>query len=166
LEVKGCISGLLSAQHCFTLCFYLLLLFAEDHSAQVVSFSEGTDEVLAIELTGQKVITEDFSFKMPKDWGGSCLLIPEDSGYGIYSKAAYEEDGSGLLFTIACYEDVDYKDLQGCSILGFCENRTYILESHYDEYFEDSSDAGYKTCEEASRLLKKSFVSYIKEPAV
>lgn len=143
-----------------------MTVFAEDHSAQVVSFCEETDTVLAIELTGQKVITEDFSFKMPKDWGGSCLMVPAESGYDIYSKAAYEEDGSGLLFTIACYEDVDYKDLQGCSILGFCENRTYILESYYDDFYEDSSEAGYQQCEEASKLLKKSFVSYIKEPTV
>ena len=46
-------------------------------------------------------------------------MVADGSSYEIYNKTAYEEDGSGLLFSIICYEDVDYQDLKGCSILGF-----------------------------------------------
>ena len=68
------------------------------------------------------------------------------------------------VFSIICYEDVDYQDLKGCSILGFYGNKTYILESWYDEFLEDTTSREYKACAEASKVLKKSFVSIVKEP--
>lgn len=136
--------------------------FGAEHTAQVVSFSLDADA--AVELTGSKVITDDFSFKMPDGWSGNCIMVPGDSSYEIYDKTLYEEDGSGLLFSITCYEDVDYKDLEGCSILGLYDNKTYVLEAYYDEYLEDSTSREYKACKEATKVLKKSFVSFVKEP--
>ena len=38
--------------------------FGAEHTAQVVSFGHSVDTDAAIELTGSKVITDDFSFKM------------------------------------------------------------------------------------------------------
>ena len=107
--------------------------FGAEHTAQVVSFGHSVDTDAAIELTGSKVITDDFSFKMPDGWSGNCVMVADGSSYEIYNKTAYEEDGSGLLFSIICYEDVDYQDLKGCSILGFYGNKTYILESSVRE---------------------------------
>ncbi len=138
--------------------------FGAEHTAQVVSFGQSVDSDAAIELTGSKVITDDFSFKMPSGWSGNCVIVPGESVYEIYDKIAYEEDGSGLLFSIICYEDVDYKDLQGCSILGFYDNKTYILEPEYKDYLEDTSSKEYKSCQEATKVLKKSFVTIVKEP--
>ena len=138
--------------------------FGAENTAQVVSFGHSVDTDAAIELTGSKVITDDFSFKMPDGWSGNCVMVADGSSYEIYNKTAYEEDGSGLLFSIICYEDVDYQDLKGCSILGFYGNKTYILESWYDEFLEDTTSREYKACAEASKVLKKSFVSIVKEP--
>lgn len=148
----------------FTAAFSMTAL-ASEHSVQVVSFGSENSSDTAIELNSSKVITEDFSFKVPDGWKGTCVLVPDDDSYGIYDKDAYEQDGSGLLFTISCYEDVDYTELEGCSILGFCDSRTYILEPAYEDFLVDTDTAEYKACEDASRLLKKSFVSFVKEPA-
>ena len=114
--------------------------FGAEHTAQVVSFGHSVDTDAAIELTGSKVITDDFSFKMPDGWSGNCVMVADGSSYEIYNKTAYEEDGSGLLFSIICYEDVEYQDL------------------------EDTTSREYKACAEASKVLKKSFVSIVKEP--
>lgn len=117
----------------------------------------------AIELTGSKVITDDFSFKVPDDWKGACMLIQDGDNLEVYDKTAYDEDGSGLLFTIAVYEDTSYRDLAGCTVLGFCGNRTYILEDQYSADAEDYSDAEYKIYEKAVKAVKKSFVALVKE---
>ena len=114
--------------------------FGAEHTAQVVSFGHSVDTDAAIELTGSKVITDDFSFKMPDGWSGNCVMVADGSSYEIYNKTAYEEDGSGLLFSIICYEDVEYQDL------------------------EDTTSREYKACAEASKVLKKSFVPIVKEP--
>lgn len=135
--------------------------FGAEHTAQIVSFGNAD---AAIELTGSKVITDDFSFKMPDGWSGNCIMVPGDSSYEIYDKDAYEEDGSGLLFSITWYEDINFEDLKGCSILGFYDNRTYILESRYGDFLEDPTSKEYKACNEATKVLKKSFVSFVKEP--
>ena len=44
---------------------YVTPSYAADYSAQVVSFSQEDPDNLSIELTGSKVITDDFSFKLP-----------------------------------------------------------------------------------------------------
>lgn len=136
--------------------------FGAENTAQVVSFSEDS-EGMAVELTGSKVITEDFSFKLPKGFERSCVMIPGDRSSEIYDKETFEEDGSGLLFTISCYEDVDYRSLAGCDVLSFCGNKTYILERNYTELFEDPASDDSKACDEATKQIKKSFVALVNE---
>lgn len=138
-------------------------VFAAVTPVQMVSFSQDTSEELVIELTGTKVITEDFSFKLPEEWDTDCVLVPNQNSYEIYEKNAYKADGSGLLFSIDRYEDASLEDLTGCSILGFCGNLTYILVPHYEAFLEEGEDAMYLNCENAVKSLKKSFVAYIKE---
>ena len=146
----------------FTLIFCTSAL-AGPGSVQVVSFSQENTEELVIELTGTKVITEDFSFKFPEDWNHTCLLIPSGNSYEIYEKETYESDGSGLLFSIDCLEDAPLQELADCSILSFCGNRTYILVPHYEEPEEEIPEEFYASCEAAVRTLKKSFVALIRE---
>ena len=146
----------------FTLIFSTSALAAAG-SIQVVGFSqmEEATEKPVIELTGAKVITEDFSFQLPDEWEHACVLVPSDNSYEIYEKEAYESDGSGLLFSIDCCEDAPLPELKGCSILGFQGNRAYILVPHYEKLEEELSDALYASCETAAKTLKKSFVALI-----
>ena len=144
----------------FTLIFSTSAL-ADAGSVQVISFSQETTEEPVIELTGTKVITEDFSFQLPEEWENTCLLVPSANSCEIYEKAAYNADGSGLLFSIDCYEDAPLQDLTGCTILSFHGNRTYILVSHYEELEEELSEPLYTACETAAKTLKKSFVALI-----
>ena len=138
---------------------------AGEHTAQMVGFSVESGDSSAIHLTSQKAITESFSFKLPKGWDGQCVLVPYEDGCDVFDRAAYEQDGSGLLFTIACYENIDSEELKEYTILGFCDDKTYVLESYYEDLYEDAENSASLNCEEAARLIKKSFVSYIKEEA-
>ena len=80
----------------------------------------------------------------------------------VYEKTAYEANGGGLLFRILAFEDTHYRDLNGCTILGFCGNKIFILDPHYDEQYASDSEE-YTQCKEIVTSLKKSFISYIKD---
>lgn len=137
--------------------------YGDTYTAQTITAASESDFETVIELTNAKVITDDFSFKVPDDWTGSCILVPDGEILEIYDKTYYEEDGSGLLFTITAYSDSSYQDLTGGSILGFCGNMTFVLEENYTDTFEDDTSSEYLACKKASKTLKKSFVSFIKD---
>lgn len=137
--------------------------YGATYTAQTITIASETASSDAIDITDSKIITEDFSFKVPESWTGCSVVIQYEGSLEIYNKNDYETDGSGLLFTIAAYEDSDYKDLEGYSILGFCDNMTYVLVNDYTSTYEDSESAEYQACKEAVKTLKKSFVSFIKE---
>ena len=54
-------------------------------------------------------------------------MVPNGDSYEVYEKTAYEANGGGLLFRILAFEDTHYRDLNGCTILGFCGNKIFIL---------------------------------------
>ena len=55
---------------------YVTPSYAADYSAQVVSFSQEDPDNLSIELTGSKVITDDFSFKLPSQSFSRLIMVP------------------------------------------------------------------------------------------
>lgn len=136
--------------------------YGATYTAQTITIASVTNsEDTAIEVTNAKVITDDFSFKVPDGWAGNCIVVPETDSFELYNKTAYEADGSGLLFTIAVYDNSDYQELTDCSVLGFCGDSTYVLMDDYrDSYTEDSAE--YQACEAAVKTFKKSFVSFVK----
>ena len=131
---------------------YVTPSYAADYSAQVVSFSQEDPDNLSIELTGSKVITDDFSFKLPSQSFSRLIMVPNGDSYEVYEKTAYEANGGGLLFRILAFEDTHYRDLNGCT----------ILDPHYDEQYASDSEE-YTQCKEIVTSLKKSFISYIKD---
>ena len=134
---------------------YVMPSYAADYSAQVVSFSQEDPDNLSIELTGSKVITDNFSFSR-------LIMVPNGDSSEVYEKTAYEANGGGLLFRILAFEDTHYRDLNGCTILGFCGNKIFILDPHYDEQYASDSEE-YTQCKEIVTSIKKSFISYIKD---
>ena len=94
---------------------YVTPSYAADYSAQVVSFSQEDPDNLSIELTGSKVITDDFSFKLPSQSFSRLIMVPNGDSYEVYEKKAYEANGGGLLFRILAFEDTHYRDLNGCT---------------------------------------------------
>lgn len=141
---------------------YVTPSYAADYSAQVVSFSQEDPDNLSIELTSSKVITDDFSFKLPSQAFSRLIMVPSGDSYEVYEKTAYEANGGGLLFRILAFEDTHYRDLNGCTILGFCGNKLFILDPHYDEQYASDSEE-YTQCKEIVTSIKKSFISYIKD---
>ena len=141
---------------------YVTPSYAADYSAQVVSFSQEDPDNLSIELTGSKVITDDFSFKLPSQSFSRLIMVPNGDSYEVYEKTAYEANGGGLLFRILAFEDTHYRDLNGCTILGFCGNKIFLLDPHYDEQYASDSEE-YTQCKEIVTSLKNSFISYIKD---
>lgn len=89
-------------------------------------------------------------------------MVSNGDSYEVYEKTAYEANGGGLLFRILAFEDTHYRDLNGCTILGFCGNKLFILDLHYDEQYASDSEE-YAKCNEIVTSLKKSFISYIKD---
>lgn len=151
---------------CTTLLTFCLATttYGATNIAQTLTAASEDQSGQTIELTGSKVITDSFSFKVPDDWRGACLMIQDGDSLEVYDKAVYEaEEGSGLLFTIAVYEDDSYKDLDGCTILGFCGENTFVLEDNYSASSEEGSESEYKTYEKAVKAVKKSFTALIKE---
>ena len=134
---------------------YVTPSYAADYSAQVVSFSQEDPD-------NSKVITDDFSFKLPSQSFSRLIMVPNGDSYEVYEKKAYEANGGGLLFRILAFEDTHYRDLNGCTILGFCGNKIFILDPHYDEQYASDSEE-YAKCNEIVTSLKKSCISYIKD---
>ncbi len=144
--------------------FFAMPVFAAD-SVQVVSFSEQNSDDISIKLTGSKVITDDFSFKIPREWSSELVMTQNEDSYDIYDRTSYEKDESGLLFSIVSLEDSDYRFLEECTILGFYGNKTYVLVPYFSEIYDDVESDEFKACQEAFTSIKESFVSYIKETA-
>ena len=69
---------------------YVTPSYAADYSAQVVSFSHEDPDNLSIELTGSKVITDDFSFKLPSQAISKLIMVPSGDSYEVYEKNARE----------------------------------------------------------------------------
>ncbi len=141
---------------------YVTPSYAADYSAQVVSFSQDEPDNISVELTGSKVITDDFSFKLPTGMYSKLVMVQNGDSYEIYDKKAYEANDDGLLFSILTYEDTHYRDLNGCTILGFSGNKIFILDKNYTELYDEDSEE-YNEAKEIVTSLKRSFVSYIKD---
>lgn len=149
----------------FTALFILsftITAYAANSPQTIHAFSESNT---VVELTGSKIITDNFSFKMPERWKGSCVLVQNQDSWELYKKASYEENGSGLLFTISVQETNEYQGLSDYTILGFCGNKTYLLERNYTSTLEDSMASEHKSCRQAEKTIKKTFVSFIKDDA-
>ena len=67
-------------------------------------------------------------------------MVSNGDSHEVYEKTAYEANGGGLLFRILAFEDTHYRDLNGCTILGFCGNKLFILDLHYDEQYASDSE--------------------------
>ena len=65
---------------------YVTPSYAADYSAQVVSFSQEDPDNLSIELTGSKVITDDFSFKLPSQAFSKLIMVPSGDSYEYMKK--------------------------------------------------------------------------------
>lgn len=153
----------------FLLCTVMLTFaaatttYAASYTAQTIKATAETVTDTVIETTKEKIITEDFSFKIPEGWAGHCVLLHNGDSLELYQKAAYEADGTGLLFTIEPYEDSGYLELSDYSIVGFLGSETYVLKHDYINTFEDTASAEYQSCQAAEKILKKSFVTFVTE---
>ena len=139
-------------------------VYGSTYTAQTIKITSDAVPTGAIAVTDNKIITDNFSFKIPEGWNGNCVAVPDETSLSLYNKTLYETDGSGLLFTIAAYEDSSYEDLYSYSILGFGSGTTtYVLIDNYIDTFEDSESAEYQSCKSSVKSLKKSFVTFISE---
>lgn len=108
----------------------------------------------AVALTGSKVITDEFSFVVPEQWAGECVIIQNEDGLDMYDRESYEADGSGLMFSIVRCSDDSYTSLESYSILGFCGSDTFILDTSRSENDRKSFKKGLKE-------LQSSFVAVV-----
>lgn len=145
-------------------CSLTMTAYGAVSTPQTITAASSNQSSDVIELTGTKVITDYYSFKVPENWKGTCLMILDGDNLEVYDKAAYEqEEGSGLLFTIAAYEDASHQALQNVPILGFCNNTAYVLEENTADEPDSASDMAGKNYDKAIKSIKKSFVTFVKD---
>lgn len=68
---------------------------------------------------------DHYTFRLPKFWEGKYITSVSEGREDFYQASSYEEDGSGLLFSIYEYKDESYKNE--------LENYTYLA---YDKYYK------------------------------
>ena len=88
----------------------------------------------------------------------SKLFLCAALAAALYVTPSYAADYSAQVVSFS-QED---PDLNGCTILGFCGNKIFILDPHYDEQYTSDSEE-YAQCKEIVTSIKKSFISYIKD---
>lgn len=137
--------------------------YGASYTAQTVKISAVAADIVATDITDTKIITDSFSFKIPGGWEGNCVLVQDDNCWEIYNKASYDYDGSGLLYTIAAYDNFDYLNLSDYCILGWRGNTTYVLESDYIDTIADEASAEFQACKAAKKIFKDGFVTFINE---
>ncbi|MEG1144562.1 MAG: hypothetical protein RSE05_04230 [Clostridium sp.] len=153
----------------FLLCTMLFSLtvaataYGATYTAQTIKITSEAPSQEAIDVTDAKIITDDFSFKIPEGWVDYCSVIQCGTSLNLYNKCSYDLDGSGLLFTITAYDNSDYQDLAHYTILGFRGNTTYVLDNDYIKTYKNTASSEYQSCKEAVKTLQKSFVSFVKE---
>lgn len=125
--------------------------------------AETQDSAFELNISGTKILTNDFSFQLPDHWANFCTVSAEDGDCEIYVKNDSSEEESELLFSIESCEETDWEELADSAILGFRGSRTYLLIPHYRDLEEEPSGALRRFCKKAEKLIKKSFVSYITE---
>ena len=96
---------------------------------------------------------QELSLKLPADWRGKVMAMPETGRTAFYQTASYEKyrdegiEGGGFLFALGASVNGSFSQLPAFEYLGYSEESgmNYYLElpSDYPAYFEDAIRAEY-----------------------
>ena len=128
-----------------------LMMFALSALAEPMSLLDYTDDIL--EDGSPIYYFPELSLKLPADWQGKVMAMPEAGRTAFYQIASYEKyrdegiDGGGFLFALGASVNGSFSQLPAFRYLGFSEESSmnYYLElpSDYPAYFEDAIRAEY-----------------------
>ena len=101
-----------------------------------------------------------FDFRLPNYWQGNYVVDVFADHEDFYEKDSYNENGTGLVFSIYAYDDKSYKKNH--------ENYRYLcyseeLEKHYllvypdEETYIESAEATYNGMKEAISVVLYTF---------
>lgn len=128
-----------------------LLLLSLPAMAEPMSALDYTDDIL--EDGSPIYYFQELSLKLPADWRGKVMAMPEQGGVSFYQIASYEKyqaegiSGGGFLFRLGASVNNSFSQLPSFEYLGFSEASAmnYYLElpSDYPAYTDDGIRTEY-----------------------
>ena len=101
-----------------------------------------------------------FDFRIPQFWRGKFIADVFDNHEDFYEITSYEEDGTGLLFSIYAYDDKSYKkEHDNYRYLAYHEDlqKHYVLVYPDEEKYIESAEEVYNDLKEAISIVLYTF---------
>ena len=101
-----------------------------------------------------------FHLRLPEYWRGKFIVDVFEDHEDFYEKTSYEEDGTGLVFSIYSYEDKSYKkNHKNYKYLCYDEDsgKHYVLVYPDKETYIESSEEVYNNLKGAISIVLYTF---------
>ena len=101
-----------------------------------------------------------FDFRLPEFWRGKYIVDVFENHEDFYEITSFDEDGTGLLFSIYAYDDKSYKkDHKNYQYLDYHEDlqKHYILVYPDEEKYIESAKEVYSDLKEAISVILYTF---------
>lgn len=101
-----------------------------------------------------------FDFRLPEFWKGKYVVDVFENHEDFYEQTSFEEDGTGLLFSIYAYDDKSYKkEHDNYRYLGYHEDlgKHYIFVYPDEEKYIEGAQEVYNDLKEALSVVLYTF---------
>lgn len=101
-----------------------------------------------------------YDFRLPQYWQGRYIVDVFEDHEDFYEITSYEEDGTGLVFSIYAYDDKSYKkNHKNYTYLGYNEDleKTYVLVYPDEETYIEGSEEVYNNLKMAIQIVLYTF---------
>lgn len=101
-----------------------------------------------------------FDFRLPVFWRGKYIVDVHENHEDFYEMTSFEEDGTGLLFSIYAYDDKSYKkEHNDYRYLAYHEDlgKHYIFVYPDEEKYIESAEQVYNDLKEALSIVLYTF---------
>lgn len=105
-------------------------------------------------------INPSYSFRLPVYWKGKFAVEVYNDHEDFYEKTSYEENGTGLVFSIYSYDDKSYKkEHKKYEYLLYDETnqKHYILAYPKNEEYKEDSKKVYEDLKMAIQIIQYTF---------
>ncbi len=101
-----------------------------------------------------------FDFRLPTYWTGKFVVDVYENHEDFYEKTSFDENGTGLVFSIYAYEDKSYKkEHDNYRYLCYSEDleKHYVLVYPDEETYIESAQEIYNNLKEAISIVLYTF---------
>ncbi len=101
-----------------------------------------------------------FDFRLPRYWNGKYIVDVYENHEDFYEETSFEEDGTGLVFSIYAYGDKSYKKMHdNYQYLGYHEDlqKYYVLVYPDEEKYIESAKDVYNDLKQGISIVLYTF---------